>query len=58
MRAQTGKLLERVKYDAYGNDRHRWSGDVNDDGFVNSTDTAAVQARMGGWPAVRGARRA
>jgi RHS repeat-associated protein len=55
-RAMTGiglypRVLERVRYQAYGKATHRWPGDFNEDGFVNSTDqgmlTSAWNATMG-----------
>jgi RHS repeat-associated protein len=31
-------VVERVRYDAYGRGEHRWPGDLNDDGVVDSDD--------------------
>jgi RHS repeat-associated protein len=35
-------VYERVSYDPYGKATHRWAGDVNNDGAVNSTDVGLV----------------
>jgi RHS repeat-associated protein len=32
------QVVERVRYEAYGRGTHRWTGDFNDDGLVNSSD--------------------
>jgi RHS repeat-associated protein len=38
------RVFERIRYDAYGQATHRWPGDFNDDGYVNSTDQAMLSA--------------
>jgi RHS repeat-associated protein len=38
----TGKLLERTRYQAYGQGVHRWPGDFNRDGTVDSADSAEL----------------
>jgi len=39
---ESGKLYERVEYDAYGNARHRPAGDAFGDGVASVTDIAAL----------------
>jgi len=40
----TGRLVERVTYDAHGGARHRWPGDFNGDGYYDPTDYNALMA--------------
>lgn len=40
-------LMERVSYDPYGRATHRWAGDVNNDGAVDSTDAGLVKDTLG-----------
>jgi RHS repeat-associated protein len=40
-------LYERVRYDAYGVGTHRWPGDFNDDGNVDSADSGMLAAALG-----------
>lgn len=40
-----GTLIERDSYDAYGNATHRWAGDLDGDGLVDSADDALLTAR-------------
>ena len=39
-------LVERNAYDAYGNARHRWAGDFNNDGLVNAADQTLLNAAL------------
>jgi len=41
------KLLERVRYDAYGHARHSWGNDVDGDGDADATDRSIVGTAQG-----------
>jgi len=42
----TGVLEQRVRYDSYGNGRHRWRQDVDGDGDIDATDRAIVSGAL------------
>lgn len=42
--AADGDIYERIEYDAYGNARHRYYGDVDGDGVYTTTDLTVANA--------------
>ena len=49
---EAGRLLERTRYQTYGQGLHEWPGDFNGDGFVDDTDNAALSTVAANAPVI------
>lgn len=47
MLSSSGALVERVRYEPYGNARHHWPGDMDLDGDADTTDKNAIISAYG-----------